>query len=180
MYSKICTLKSPYIVITHECMRNREGFIIEDGVISSSNIDTNKDKYERAVFFGNYDSNDTNRVSIVDYVESVATNRAININRISVFVDEGQFFSEERIKEIKLLSSKTKVYVFALRSDYNAKMFSGSHTLSQLADKIKIMRRMCSQCGVGIAVFDKKVDKASDLNSNYKQVCFCCFYSINI
>lgn len=174
MYEKIQKYDLPYIIITHECMKNREGFLDDDGSIIS--INKTNDKYTPAVLFGNKEDG----ISVIDYIKDVAVKRALDINRLRIFVDEGQFFCEGRIKEFKSLSYLTDVYVFALRSDYNGNMFNGSKILAQLADYINVVKRVCSQCGKRLAVFDAKVDDKMDLDSKYKQVCFCCFYSINI
>ena len=166
---------SPYIVITHDCMFGREGYIDNDNNISVIGAVEGNNNLQlcKTLFF----SNEAGNCVIRDSIGKIAADLNIPLGTIVIFIDEAQFFSEKRVREIRELADITDVYAFALRSDYNGKFFLGSTALSQLADYIKIMRLSCVNCGKRNAIIDKKVDNKTDLNSNYTPMCYKCFYS---
>ncbi|MDP9839026.1 thymidine kinase [Neorhizobium huautlense] len=65
-----------------------------------------------------------------------------------VFVDEAQFLSAEQVWQLARVSDRIGVPVMAygLRTDFQGKLFPGSHELLAIADELREVRTIC-HCG---------------------------------
>lgn len=65
-----------------------------------------------------------------------------------VFVDEAQFLEEEQVWQLARVADRLGIPVmcYGLRTDFQGKLFSGSHALLALADELREVRTIC-RCG---------------------------------
>ena len=65
-----------------------------------------------------------------------------------VFVDEAQFLSAEQVWQLARVSDRVGIPVMAygLRTDFQGKLFPGSHELLAIADELREVRTIC-HCG---------------------------------
>ncbi|ACO36984.1 thymidine kinase [Lactobacillus phage Lb338-1] len=66
----------------------------------------------------------------------------------AILVDESQFLSEEHIDQLAEIVDKLGIPVlcFGLKTDFQAKLFSGSKRLLEVADKIEEIKTICAYC----------------------------------
>ena len=103
-----------------------------------------------------------------------------------VLVDEVQFLSEDQIDELRVLSLKTPVICYGLRTDYRSFLFPGAKRLMELADSIEEIKTICMYCSKksiinmkhsnGIVI--KYGDGSPDIGceEKYLPVCWSCWY----
>jgi thymidine kinase len=65
-----------------------------------------------------------------------------------VFIDEAQFLSKEQVWQLARVSDRIGIPVMAygLRTDFQGKLFPGSHELLAIADELREVRTIC-HCG---------------------------------
>ena len=65
-----------------------------------------------------------------------------------VFVDEAQFLEEEQVWQLARVADRLGIPVmcYGLRTDFQGKLFSGSHALLAIADELREVRTIC-RCG---------------------------------
>ena len=70
-----------------------------------------------------------------------------------IIVDECQFLTGEQINQLRAIVNDFNIPVlcFGLRTDFQTKLFPGSHRLMELADVIEEIKTMCD-CGVKATV----------------------------
>ena len=78
-----------------------------------------------------------------------------------VFVDEAQFLSKEQVHELGRIADDLNIPVmcYGIRTDFQGKLFEGSLELLAIADNLKELKTICSEC-------DKKATMVVRLNSN--------------
>jgi len=84
------------------------------------------------------------------------------MNDIScVFVDEAQFLSKQQVHELGRIADDLNIPVmcYGIRTDFQGKLFEGSLELLAIADNLKELKTICSEC-------DKKATMVVRLNSN--------------
>ena len=99
-----------------------------------------------------------------------------------VFVDEAQFLSREQVWQLARIADRQKIPVMAygLRTDFQGKLFPGSHELLAIADELREVRTICS-CGrkatmvVRLDGEGKVVREGAqvDVGGNEKYVSYC-------
>jgi thymidine kinase len=85
-----------------------------------------------------------------------------NMRDIScVFVDEAQFLSKKQVHELGRIADDLNIPVmcYGIRTDFQGKLFEGSLELLAIADNLKELKTICSEC-------DKKATMVVRLNSN--------------
>jgi len=65
-----------------------------------------------------------------------------------VFIDEAQFLEEEQVWQLARVADRLGIPVmcYGLRTDFQGKLFSGSHALLAIADELREVRTIC-RCG---------------------------------
>jgi thymidine kinase len=65
-----------------------------------------------------------------------------------VFVDEAQFLDEEQVWQLARVADRLGIPVmcYGLRTDFQGRLFSGSHALLAIADELREVRTIC-RCG---------------------------------
>ena len=78
-----------------------------------------------------------------------------------VFVDEAQFLSKKQVHELGRIADDLNIPVmcYGIRTDFQGKLFEGSLELLAIADNLKELKTICSEC-------DKKATMVVRLNSN--------------
>ena len=78
-----------------------------------------------------------------------------------VFVDEAQFLSKQQVHELGRIADDLNIPVmcYGIRTDFQGKLFEGSLELLAIADNLKELKTICSEC-------DKKATMVVRLNSN--------------
>ena len=78
-----------------------------------------------------------------------------------VFVDEAQFLSKKQVHELGRIADDLNIPVmcYGIRTDFQGKLFEGSHELLAIADNLKELKTICSEC-------DKKATMVVRLNNN--------------
>jgi thymidine kinase len=105
-----------------------------------------------------------------------------------ILVDEAQFLSPDQIDHLRILSIKTPVICYGLRTDYRSVLFPGSKRLMEIADSIEEITTKCNYCSnkaiINMKYIDDKVVKSGDskpdlgCEEKYIAVCWKCWYSI--
>ena len=78
-----------------------------------------------------------------------------------VFVDEAQFLSKKQVHDLGRIADDLNIPVmcYGIRTDFQGKLFEGSLELLAIADNLKELKTICSEC-------DKKATMVVRLNSN--------------
>jgi thymidine kinase len=65
-----------------------------------------------------------------------------------IFIDEAQFLEEEQVWQLARVADRLGIPVmcYGLRTDFQGKLFSGSHALLAIADELREVRTIC-RCG---------------------------------
>jgi thymidine kinase len=65
-----------------------------------------------------------------------------------VFIDEAQFLDEEQVWQLARVADRLGIPVmcYGLRTDFQGRLFSGSHALLAIADELREVRTIC-RCG---------------------------------
>ena len=108
-----------------------------------------------------------------------------------IIADEAQFFSEEQIKQLRdiVTFDNIPVLCFGLRTDFQAKLFSGSRALFELADSISEIKSIC-RCG-SKAIINARFDGDGNLvtegeqiflggNDFYEGMCYSCWKKLQM
>ena len=78
-----------------------------------------------------------------------------------IFVDEAQFLSKKQVHDLGKVADNLNIPVmcYGIRTDFQGKLFEGSLELLAIADNLKELKTICSEC-------DKKATMVVRLNSN--------------
>ena len=80
-----------------------------------------------------------------------------------IFVDEAQFLTKKQVHGLGKIADELNIPVmtYGIRTDFRGELFEGSQELLALADNLKELKTMCSEC-------DKKATMVVRLDSNGK------------
>ena len=80
-----------------------------------------------------------------------------------IFVDEAQFLTKKQVHGLGKISDELNIPVmtYGIRTDFRGELFEGSQELLALADNLKELKTICSEC-------DKKATMVVRLDSNGK------------
>ncbi|MDA7642455.1 thymidine kinase [Gammaproteobacteria bacterium] len=87
--------------------------------------------------------------------------RQSNYKKIScIFIDEAQFLSKIQVRSLSRIADDLNIPVmcYGIRTDFQGKLFEGSSELLAIADNLKELKTICSQC-------DKKATMVVRLNA---------------
>ena len=78
-----------------------------------------------------------------------------------IFVDEVQFLTKNQIRDLSKIADELNIPVmcYGIRTDFQGKLFDGSMELLAIADNLKELKTICSEC-------DKKATMVVRLNEN--------------
>ncbi len=78
-----------------------------------------------------------------------------------IFVDEVQFLTNNQIRDLSKIADELNIPVmcYGIRTDFQGKLFDGSMELLAIADNLKELKTICSEC-------DKKATMVVRLNDN--------------
>ncbi len=78
-----------------------------------------------------------------------------------IFVDEVQFLTKNQIRDLSKIADELNIPVmcYGIRTDFQGKLFDGSMELLAIADNLKELKTICSEC-------DKKATMVVRLNDN--------------
>ena len=126
------------LFIPHEIAKKSNGKIISRIGLEAEAIVVNKE-YE---FYKEIERKDFKKVSCI-------------------FVDEAQFLSRKQVHDLGKISDELNIPVmcYGIRTDFQGKLFEGSQELLALADNLKELKTICSEC-------DKKATMVVRLNEN--------------
>ena len=82
-----------------------------------------------------------------------------------VFVDEAQFLSKKQVNDLGKVADELNVPVmcYGIRTDFQGKLFEGSMELLAVADNLKELKTICSEC-------DKKATMVVRLDARGKVI----------
>ena len=82
---------------------------------------------------------------------------------ICIFVDEAQFLTKKQVHGLGKIADELNIPVmtYGIRTDFRGELFEGSQELLALADNLKELKTICSEC-------DKKATMVVRLDSNGK------------
>ena len=80
-----------------------------------------------------------------------------------IFVDEAQFLTKKQVHSLGKIADELNIPVmtYGIRTDFRGELFEGSQELLALADNLKELKTICSEC-------DKKATMVARLDSNGK------------
>ena len=80
-----------------------------------------------------------------------------------IFVDEAQFLTKKQVHSLGKVADELNIPVmtYGIRTDFQGELFEGSQELLALADNLKELKTICSEC-------DKKATMVVRLDSNGK------------
>ncbi len=80
-----------------------------------------------------------------------------------IFVDEAQFLTKKQVHSLGKIADELNIPVmtYGIRTDFRGELFEGSQELLALADNLKELKTICSEC-------DKKATMVVRLDSNGK------------
>ena len=80
-----------------------------------------------------------------------------------IFVDEAQFLTKKQVHSLGKIADELNIPVmtYGIRTDFQGELFVGSQELLALADNLKELKTICSEC-------DKKATMVVRLDSNGK------------
>ena len=78
-----------------------------------------------------------------------------------IFVDEVQFLTKHQIRDLSKIADELNIPVmcYGIRTDFQGKLFDGSMELLAIADNLKELKTICSEC-------DKKATMVVRLNED--------------
>ena len=78
-----------------------------------------------------------------------------------IFVDEVQFLTKNQIRDLSKIADELNIPVmcYGIRTDFQGKLFDGSMELLAIADNLKELKTICSEC-------DKKATMVVRLNED--------------
>jgi thymidine kinase len=103
-----------------------------------------------------------------------------------VLVDEAQFLTSKNIDTLKLISMKTPVICYGLRTTYEGFLFEGSKRLMEITESIEEIKTICTTCEHK-AIMNAKIVNGRVVKSGstvielgdiclYKPLCWKCWY----
>jgi len=109
----------------------------------------------------------------------------IDINKKYIFIDEGQFLTEEDIDYLIWLEKtlNKEIFIFGLRTNNNGKLFTGSARLMAIANELIEIPTLCQhgECSEKAVIHNRYIDGKLDLsdksiviekgNIKYEAVC---------
>ena len=96
-----------------------------------------------------------------DFYDEISKKQSEKIS--CIFVDEAQFLTKEQVHSLGKIADELNIPVmtYGIRTDFQGELFEGSQELLALADNLKELKTICSEC-------DKKATMVVRLDSNGK------------
>ena len=96
-----------------------------------------------------------------DFYDEISKKQSEKIS--CIFVDEAQFLTKKQVKGLGKIADELNIPVmtYGIRTDFRGELFEGSQELLALADNLKELKTICSEC-------DKKATMVVRLDSNGK------------
>ena len=96
-----------------------------------------------------------------DFYDEISKKQSEKIS--CIFVDEAQFLTKKQVHGLGKIADELNIPVmtYGIRTDFRGELFEGSQELLALADNIKELKTICSEC-------DKKATMVVRLDSNGK------------
>ena len=96
-----------------------------------------------------------------DFYDEISKNQSQKIS--CIFVDEAQFLTKKQVHGLGKIADELNIPVmtYGIRTDFQGELFEGSQELLALADNLKELKTICSEC-------DKKATMVVRLDSNGK------------
>ena len=96
-----------------------------------------------------------------DFFDEISKKQSEKIS--CIFVDEAQFLTEKQVHGLGKIADELNIPVmtYGIRTDFRGELFEGSQELLALADNLKELKTICSEC-------DKKATMVVRLDSNGK------------
>ena len=96
-----------------------------------------------------------------DFYDEISKKQSENIS--CIFVDEAQFLTKKQVHGLGKIADELNIPVmtYGIRTDFQGELFEGSQELLALADNLKELKTICSEC-------DKKATMVVRLDSNGK------------
>jgi len=96
-----------------------------------------------------------------DFYTEISKNQSEKIS--CIFVDEAQFLTKKQVHGLGKIADELNIPVmtYGIRTDFRGELFEGSQELLALADNLKELKTICSEC-------DKKATMVVRLDSNGK------------
>ena len=96
-----------------------------------------------------------------DFYTEISKNQSEKIS--CIFVDEAQFLTKKQVHGLGKIADELNIPVmtYGIRTDFQGELFEGSQELLALADNLKELKTICSEC-------DKKATMVVRLDSNGK------------
>ena len=96
-----------------------------------------------------------------DFYDEISKKQSEKIS--CIFVDEAQFLTKKQVHGLGKIADELNIPVmtYGIRTDFQGELFEGSQELLALADNLKELKTICSEC-------DKKATMVVRLDSNGK------------
>ena len=96
-----------------------------------------------------------------DFYDEISKKQSEKIS--CIFVDEAQFLTKKQVHDLGKIADELNIPVmtYGIRTDFQGELFEGSQELLALADNLKELKTICSEC-------DKKATMVVRLDSNGK------------
>ena len=96
-----------------------------------------------------------------DFYDEISKKKSEKIS--CIFVDEAQFLTKKQVHGLGKIADELNIPVmtYGIRTDFRGELFEGSQELLALADNLKELKTICSEC-------DKKATMVVRLDSNGK------------
>ena len=96
-----------------------------------------------------------------DFFDEISKKQSEKIS--CIFVDEAQFLTKKQVHSLGKIADELNIPVmtYGIRTDFQGELFEGSQELLALADNLKELKTICSEC-------DKKATMVVRLDSNGK------------
>ena len=96
-----------------------------------------------------------------DFYDEISKKKSEKIS--CIFVDEAQFLTKKQVHSLGKIADELNIPVmtYGIRTDFQGELFEGSQELLALADNLKELKTICSEC-------DKKATMVVRLDSNGK------------
>ena len=94
-----------------------------------------------------------------DFYDEISKKQSEKIS--CIFVDEAQFLTKKQVHSLGKIADELNIPVmtYGIRTDFQGELFEGSQELLALADNLKELKTICSEC-------DKKATMVVRLDSN--------------
>ena len=96
-----------------------------------------------------------------DFYDEISKKQSEKIS--CIFVDEAQFLTKKQVHSLGKIADELNIPVmtYGIRTDFQGELFEGSQELLALADNLKELKTICSEC-------DKKATMVVRLDANGK------------